>query len=196
MFNYRGEQTHFKGKRTQGEYVSIRVNGHDTVLTWEQFDWKSGGGKEDLKNKLKLFSFVTSRSTVIIVYTYIYIYIYNTARRFNSIFIYMYNFSKQTYGLHFYFQHAFGLIIYFHLLRRTKYLFSKSSWSPQDIKWLSHYLFFQTGEEHKICLSSELKPRMYTKNICNASPPPFFFCSHLFNSAFLHKNHAFNRKLV
>jgi hypothetical protein len=42
------------------------VNGHDTVLTWEQFDWKSGGGKEDLKNKLKLFSFVTCRSTVII----------------------------------------------------------------------------------------------------------------------------------
>jgi hypothetical protein len=24
LFNYRGEQTHFKGKRTQGEYVSIR----------------------------------------------------------------------------------------------------------------------------------------------------------------------------
>ena len=45
----------------------------------------------------------------------------------------------------------------------TKYLFSKSCCSPQDIKWLSHYLFFQTGEEHKICLSSELKPRMYTK---------------------------------
>ena len=109
LFNYRGEQTHFKGKRTQGEYVSIRENWHNTVLTWEQFDWKSGGGKEDLKKKL--FSFVTSRCTVIILYTYIYIY--NTARRFNSIFIYMHNFSKQTYGLHFYFQHAFGLIIYF-----------------------------------------------------------------------------------
>ena len=109
LFNYRGEQTHFKGKRTQGEYVSIRENWHNTVLTWEQFDWKSGGGKEDLKKKL--FSFVTSRCTVIILYTYIYIY--NTARRFNSIFIYMYNFSKQTYGLHFYFQHAFVLIIYF-----------------------------------------------------------------------------------
>ena len=74
MFNYRGEQTHFKGKRTQGEYVSIRENGHHTVLAWKQFDWKSGGGKEDLKNKLKLFSFVTCRSTVIILYTYIYIY--------------------------------------------------------------------------------------------------------------------------
>ena len=112
MFNYRDEQTHFKGKRTQGEYVSIRENGHHTVLTWEQFDCKSGGGKEDLKKKKKN-SFVTSRRTVIILYTYIYIY--NTARKFNSIFIYMYNFSKQTYGLHFYFQHAFGLIIYFHL---------------------------------------------------------------------------------
>ena len=51
LFNYRDEQTHFKGKRTQGEYVSIRENGHHTVLTWEQFDWKSGGGKEDLKKK-------------------------------------------------------------------------------------------------------------------------------------------------
>ena len=69
FFNFRGEQTHFKGKRTQGDYVSIRANGHDTVLTWEQFDWKSGGGKEDLKKNLM------SRRTVIILYTYI-IYIY------------------------------------------------------------------------------------------------------------------------
>jgi hypothetical protein len=55
-----GEQTHFKGKRTQGEYVIIRANGHDTVLTWEQFDWKSGGGKEDFYTK---FIFICDVST-------------------------------------------------------------------------------------------------------------------------------------
>jgi len=71
FFNYRGEQTHFKGKRTQGEYVSIRANGHNTVLTLEQFDWKSGGGKEDFFF-FYLFSFVTSRRPVIILHTYIY----------------------------------------------------------------------------------------------------------------------------
>jgi len=117
FFNYRGEQTHFKGKRTQGEYVSIRANGHNTVLTLEQFDWKSGGGKEDFFFFLIYFHLWRLDAQLLF---YIHIYtvnlfwnIYNTAWRFNSIFIYMYNFSKQTYGLHFYFQHAFGLIIYF-----------------------------------------------------------------------------------
>ena len=78
----------------------------------------------------------------------------------------------------------------FSSLRRTKYLFSKSSWSPQDIKWLSHYLFFQTGEEHKICLSSELKPRMYTKQIFVMRAPPFFsartYLIRLFDTKIMH----------
>jgi hypothetical protein len=28
------------------------ANGHNTVLTWEQFDWKSGGGKKELKKNI------------------------------------------------------------------------------------------------------------------------------------------------
>jgi hypothetical protein len=64
-------------------------------------------------------------------YIYIYIYIYNTTRRFNSIFIYMYNFSKQTYGLHFYFQHAFGLIIYFQLWEEPNIYFQNPPGLPK-----------------------------------------------------------------
>ena len=120
MFNYRGEQTHFKGKRTQGEYVSIRENGHHTVLTWEQFDWKSGGGKEDFKKKIIFICDVSTHS---------YYFIYNTARRFNSIF--MYNFSKQTYGLHFYFQHALVWLFIFISKKNQIFIFKILLVSPR-----------------------------------------------------------------